>query len=34
MPPYLVGNQANDGENVGLDQTHLSKNDEGGMAEV
>lgn len=35
MPPYLVRSQANDGENVGLDQTHLSnKNDEGGMAEV
>ena len=35
MPPYLVGSQANDGENVGLDQMYLSnKNEEGGKAEV
>lgn len=35
MPPYLVGSQANDGEDVGLDQTYLSnKNEEGGKAEV
>ena len=35
MPPYLVRSQANDGENVGLDQTYLSnKNEEGGMAGV